>query len=289
MTLDGTSGGHTDILKRLSSPASIYFDSNVVFAGDSRTTVGYPSVEINASNIYMYGGQVSGGQANDGIRAGLLFSNDTAGPTNIRWWGVKIHGTGGTGILAGGGQNSAGTWIGSNNLDFDAEIWDICQQPQNDPHDVDGTGIHGIYVGNTSSDPPGTVMVNNSKFSIYSHDTKTCVGDVQMGQSVQNSEFWIRVANLPYFDSSHGGWTAARAMTPWVGSASPYSDKNITVHDVEAHNISGPVVFDEQLRSGPVTIEYGRGVNVLTWATAYSYYNGNPYQPNSNIIYQNVQ
>jgi hypothetical protein len=289
MNLDGCSGCHTDIFKRLSAPASIYFDSNVVFGGDSRTTVGFPSVEINATNIYMYGGQVAGGQANDGIRVGMINTSDTAGPNNVRWWGVKIHGTGGTGILAGGGKNSSGTWVGSNNLDFDAEIYNICQQPQNDPHDVDGTGIHAIYVGNTSSDPPGTIMLNNSKFSIYSHDTSTCVGDAQVGQSVQNSEFWVRVANLPYFDSAHGGWTAARALSPWTGASSPYNDKNIIVHDVEAHNISGPVVATDSLHSGPVTVEYGRAVSTLTWSTAKSYFNSNPFQPNSNIIYQDVK
>jgi len=288
LKIDGCAGCHTDIQKRLSSPASIYFDSNVVFAGDTNTTVGYYSVGIEAMNIYMYGGQVAGGQANDGIRVGPNFSAATAGADNVRWWGLKIHDTGGTGILAGGLKNSSGVWLGSNNIDIDAEIWNVCQQPQNDPHTVKGTGQHAIYVGNTSSDPPGAIMLNNSKFSIYSHDTSTCVGDAQIGQSVQNSEFWVRVANLPFADSA-GGWTAARAMTPWTGASSPYNDKNIIVHDVEAHNISGPVVATDSLHSGPVTVEYGRAVSTLTWSTAKSYFNSNPFQPNSNVIYQNIQ
>jgi hypothetical protein len=296
MNIDGcsTDSCHTVINKFLSSPASIYFDSNVIFKGDTRTTAGgFSSVYIDGSNINLYGGQIAGGQASGGLNVGPAFSNDTKGTSNIRWWGLKIHDVGGGGVLAGGEKNSAGVWLGSSNLDLDVETWNVGMQPQNDPHcnnnGVCGTGIHAIYIGSSPSDPPGAVLVNNSKFSVYSHDTTQCLGDAQVGQSVQNSEFWIRAENLSFINSSRGAWTAARAFTPWTQTVNSYTDQNITVHDVEAHNVIGPVVFTEALGSGPVTVEYGRGLNVLQTSQVQSYYNNNPYQPNSHITYQNVQ
>jgi hypothetical protein len=288
MTLDGCSSCHTVINKRLSSPASIYFDSNVVFAGDNRTSVGYASVYVDGSNINLYGGQIAGGTANGGLNVGPAFTSDTQGTSNIRWWGLKIHDVGGGGILAGGLKNSSGVWLGSSNLDFDVETWNVGTQPQLDPHTVKGTGVHAIYVGSTPSDPPGTVMVNNSKFSVYSHDTSKCVGDAQVGQSVQNTEFWIRAANLSFINTSYG-WSAARAFTPWNASVNSYTDKNITVHDVEGHNLTGPVVAADSLSTGPIVVEYGRGASVLTNSTANSYYSGNAFYKNSNITYQNIQ
>jgi hypothetical protein len=294
MTLDGCPTCHTAIDKKLTAPgASIYFDSNVVFGGDSNTNVGYESVGIHGSNISLYGGVIAGGQANAGLKIGPAYSSETVATTNIKWWGLKVHDVGGSGIYVGGEKNSAGVWLGASNIDIDAEVWAVSQQPQNDTHCANngscGTGNHALYAGGSPSDPPGVVMVNNSKFSIYEHDISQCVGDSQVGQSTQNSEFWIRANNLSFTDPTHGGWTAARAFTPWTGVSASTTDKNITVHDVEAHNVSGPVVFTESLGSGPVTVEYGRGVSVLTWSVANSYFSGNPYQPNSNVTYQDVQ
>jgi len=81
----------------------------------------------------------------------------------------------------------------------------------------------------------------------------------------------------------------SRLATFWNGAASTYNDANITVHDVEGHNISGQIVSTDSLSSGPITVEYGRAVNALTWSTANSYYSGKPFQPNSHVTYQNVQ
>jgi hypothetical protein len=289
MTLDGNVGGHTTINKFLSSPASIYFDSNVVFAGDTNNNViGWNSVYIDGANINLYGGTISGGTGNGGLKIGPGYSTDTQTVKNIKWWGLKIHDIGGTGVYVGGGRNGAGTFVGTDNIDIDAEAWNVGLNLASDPHSVNGTGLHAIYIGGTD-DPPGGVSVNHSKFSIYSHDTSTCVGDAQVGPATQNTEFWIRANNLSYYNTTNGGWTAARAFTPWTAGVNSYTNANITVHDVEAHNVTGPVVFTESLGSGPVTVEYGRGVNVLTWPTAYSYFKGNPYEPNNHITYQNVQ
>ena len=292
MKLAGCPSCTTNIVKHLSSPASIYFDSNVVFAGDSTTTkVGNSSVNVDASNIYMYGGQVAGGMANEGVRVGPSFGNDTQNVSNIRWWGLKVHDVGGGGVDSFGEKNTAGVFLGSDHLDFDIETWNLgLNSTVIDPHCQNGacgTGVHAIYIGG-GFEPPGMVYVNNSKFSVYTHDTADCVGDAQVGESVQNTELWIRGANLS-FTHPAGGWTAARVFTPWNGAASTYNDANITVHDVEGHNISGQIVSTDSLSSGPITVEYGRAVNALTWSTANSYYSGKPFQPNSHVAYQNVQ
>jgi hypothetical protein len=288
MTIDGKAGGHTTINKFLSSPASIYFDSNVVFAGDTNNNVvGWNAVYIDGANINLYGGTVAGGLGSGGIKVGPGYSTDTQTVKKIKWWGVKIHDVGGTGLYVGGGRNGAGTFVGTDNIDFDAEVWNVGLNYATDPHAVKGTGLHALYIGG-SDDPPGGVSVNHSKFSVYTHDTSKCAGDAQVGPATQNTEFWVRANNLSFYNTT-SGWTAARAFTPWTAGANSYTDANITVHDVEGHNLTGPVVFTESLGSGPVTVEYGRAVNVLTWSTANSYFGANPYQPNSHVTYQNVQ
>jgi hypothetical protein len=287
MTIDGCAGCHTLITKKVSAPgASIYFDSNVVFAGDTNTGFGYASVTVDATNISLYGGVIAGGQGGFGLDIGPQLSSDTGNVTNIKWWGLKVHDVGSTGIYSGGEQNSSGVWLGASNIDVDAEVWAVGQQPENDPHAVKGTGMHALYVGGSPADPPGTWQVANSKFSIYTHDTSTCVGDVQVGQSVSNTEFWVRAYNLSYVGSAN--WAAGYAFDLWTAAPSSYMDSNITAHDVEAYNTAGPTVVDSSLGSGPVTIEYGRATNVLTNPNAKGYYGGNAFGASKYVNYLNI-
>lgn len=289
MTLDGCAGCNTSVLKKLAAPgASIYFDSNVTFAGDTNTTVGYPAVFIDATNISFYGGVVTGGQAGDGVKIGPGLSTDTADVVGIKWWGLKVHDVGASGVYVGGNSIN-GKWLTTSNIDIDAEVWNIGLQQQNDSHSVKGTGLHALYVGGSNVDPPGGVSNSNSKFSIYSHDITLAVGDAEIGQAAQNDEFWVRVKNLSFAPTgTSNGWGAARAFTPWTASLNSFTDKNLILHDVEAINITGPVVVADSLGSGPITVEYGRGTSVLQNAAANSYFGGHAYQPNANMIYQDV-
>jgi hypothetical protein len=287
MTLDGCAGCHTLITKKLAAPgASIYFDSNVVFAGDTNTNGGYASVYVDATNISLYGGVIAGGQGGTGLNIGPVFSGDTANVTNIKWWGLTVHDVGGSGIYVGGEQNQSSVWLGTSNIDVGADVSAVGQQPENDPHAVKGTGLHAIYVGGSPADPPGTWQVSNSKFSIYSHDTSQCVGDAQVGQSVSSTEFWVRADNLSYVGSA--SWAAGYAFDLWTASPGTYTDKNITVHDIESYNTAGPTVTDSSLGSGPVTVEYGRATKALTNGPANTYYGGNAFGVSSYVAYQNI-
>jgi hypothetical protein len=287
MTIDGCAGCHTLITKKLAAPgASIYFDSNVIFAGDTNTSGGYASVYVDATNISLYGAVIAGGQGGFGLDIGPVFSNDTSNVTNIKWWGLTVHDVGSSGIYVGGSQNSSGTWLGTSNIDVDADVSAVGEQPQNDPHAVKGTGLHALYVGGSPSDPPGTWQVANSKFSIYTHDTSKCLGDVQVGQSVSNTEFWVHAYNLTYVGSAN--WAASYALGLWTAAPNNYMDSNITAHDLESYNTTGPTVADSSLGSGPVTVEYGRATQVLTNPNAKSYYGGNAYGASPYVTYQNI-
>jgi hypothetical protein len=257
-----------------------------VFAGDTSTSVGYAAVYVDATNINLYGGVIAGGQGGTGLNIGPVFSGDTSDVTNVTWWGLKVHDVGGSGIYVGGEQNSSGVWLGTSNVDVDAEVWAVGQEPQNDPHAVKGTGIHAIYVGGSPSDPPGTWQVANSRFSIYSHDTSQCLGDAQVGQSVSNSEFWVRSYNLTYVGSA--SWAAGYAFDLWTSAPGSYTDKNITVHELEAYNTAGPTVTASSLGSGPVTVEYGRATKVLTNGNANTYYGGKAFGTSPYVTYQNI-
>jgi hypothetical protein len=241
---------------------------------------------VDATNISLYGGVIAGGQGGFGLDIGPQLSSDTGNVTNIKWWGIKVHDIGSSGIYVGGEVNSSGVWLGASNVDVDAEVWAVGQQPQNDPHVVKGTGLHAVYVGGSPSDPAGAWQVANSKFSIYSHDTAKCLGDVQVGQSVSNTEFWVRASNLTYVGSTD--WAAAYAFDLWTAAPGSYMDKNITVHDVEAYNTAGPTVADSSLGSGPVTVEYGRATSVLTNSKANAYYGGKAFGVSKYVTYNDV-
>jgi hypothetical protein len=286
LTIDGCAGCHTLILKKLAAPgAKIYLDDNVVFAGDT-TIPGYAAVYVDATNISLYGGTIAGGQGGHGLQIGPVFSGDTSNVTNITWWGITIHDVGGSGIFVGGEQNRYGSWLGTSNIDVDADVSAVGQQPQLDPHTVKGTGLHALYVGGSSSDPPGIWQVANSKFSIYTHDTSQCAGDAQIGQSVTTTEFWVHAHNLTYTGTAT--WATGYALTLWTAAPGLYTNHDITVHDVESNTTTGPTVVDSSLGSGPVTIQYGRATNALTNPQAATYYAHNAFGTSPYVTYQNI-
>jgi hypothetical protein len=290
LTFDGCPGCTTTITRKLAAPgASIYFDSNVTFAGDTNVcpTPAYPSVLVDATNISLFGGvATSAGSGVAGIEISPGYSGDTVDVINIRWWGVKIHDVGGNGIYVGGSRNSAGTWLGTSNIDVDAEIWASGKLPQCDVHQVKGTGIHSAYIGGSPYDPPGTWMVQNSKFSLLEHDNVASVGDTQVGQSVYNTELWIRAYNQTYLGTTD--WAAGSAIGLWTAAGGSYMTRNVTFHDVESNNTKGPTVVTGSLGSGPVTVEYGRATNALTNPATYTYYGGKAFQANPYVTYQNI-
>ena len=234
-----TLSGEIVFAQKLSAPASIHFDSGVKFTGTAAGTM-LPAVWIHASNLYLYGGDVTG-QGNDCVRIGAA-SADTSGPTNIRWWGATIHDCGGTGF-----STQASTYPNSG-LDIAAEIWHAGQNLALDPHLEKGTGLHGAYIGGGNAPTSG-------RFAFYIHDQPTGAA-LQAGANLQNSDIWLRAERITFKSTSIAG--GGNALQLW-GS----NDKNITIHDLEANTLTGRAVETESLTAGTGNnVNYARATNV---------------------------
>jgi hypothetical protein len=232
-----TLSGEVVFGQKLSSAAEIHFDPGVYFTGAAAGTQ-LPAVWIHGSNLRLYGGDVSG-LGNDCVRVGAS-SSDTSGPTNIRWWGAKLHDCGGSGFSA-----QASTYPNSG-LDISVEIWKAGQNLALDPHAVKGSGLHGAYVGGGNAPTSG-------RFVFYVHDQSTGAA-VQAGANLQNSDLWIRAERLTWTGlAGYGG----NAFQPWGGN-----NKGVVVHDLEVSNTTGHAIFDESLTGGTVTVQYARAAGV---------------------------
>jgi hypothetical protein len=242
--------------QKLSSPAQIHFDSGVEFTGSAAGT-NNPAVWIHGSNLSLYGGDVSG-MGNDCVKVSAG-SADTSGPTNIRWWGLKVHDCGGSGFAAQGNNYP------NTNLDIQLEAWKWGQNLAIDPHAVKGTGFHGAYLGGGNAPTSG-------RFIVYAHDSQYGAG-VEAGSNLQNADLWERAANLTW---SGTVGMAGNAFQPW-GS----NNKNVVVHDLEASNITGYALFDESLTGGSGNVvQYARSSGV----------NASPvYQPSPFVVCQDCK
>jgi hypothetical protein len=242
--------------QKLSSPAQIHFDSGVYFTGSSAGT-NNPAVWIHGSNLSLYGGDVSG-MGNDCVKVSAG-SADTSGPTNIRWWGLKVHACGGSGFAAQGNKYP------NTNLDIQLEAWKWGQNLAIDPHAVKGTGFHGAYIGGGNAPTSG-------RFIVYAHDNQYGAG-VEAGSNLQNADLWERAANLTW---SGTVGMAGNAFQPW-GS----NNKNVVVHDLEVSNITGYALLDESLTGGSGNVvQYARSSGV----------NASPiYQPSPFVVCQDCK
>lgn len=232
-----TLSGEVVFGQKLSSPADIYFDPGVYFTGAAAGTQ-LPAVWIHGSNLRLYGGDVSG-LGNDCVKVSAS-SADTSGPTNIRWWGAKLHDCGGNGFSAQGANYP------NTGLDIQAEIWNAGQNLNLDPHAVKGSGLHGAYIGGGNAPTSG-------RFMFYVHDQPTGAA-VQAGSSLQNSDLWIRAERLTW--AGQAGY-AGNGFQPWGGS-----DQNVVVHDLEVSDATGHAILDESLTGGSVTVEHARASGV---------------------------
>lgn len=238
-----TLSGEVVFGQKLSSPADIHFDTGVYFTGAAAGT-SLPAVWIHGSNLRLYGGNVSG-LGNDCVKVSAS-SSDSSGPSNIRWWGVKLHDCGGNGFSA------QGAGYPNTNLDIQAEVWNAGRTLSLDPHAVKGTGLHGAYIGGGNAPTSG-------RFIFYVHDQPTGAA-VQAGSNLQNSDLWIRAERLTWAGTAG---MAGNAFQPWGGN-----DRNVVVHDLEVYDVTGHAVFDESLTGGSVTVQYARSSGV-TLSPAY--------------------
>lgn len=251
-----TISGQVIFGQKLSSPAEIHFDPGVYFTGTAAGTQ-LPSVWIHGSNLQLYGGDVRG-LGNDCVKV-MAASADTSGPTNIRWWGVKLHDCGGNGFSAQGNKYP------NSNLDISAEVWNAGQNLALDPHAVKGTGLHGAYIGGGDSPTSG-------RFVFDVHDQPTGAA-LEAGANLQNADIWLRAARLTW---SGTPGLAGNAFQPW-GS----SNKNVVVHDLEVTDITGHALFDESLSGGSGNVvQYARSTGVAASPV---------YQPSSYVTCQDCK
>lgn len=237
--------GQVTLGQKLAAPgAEIHFDSGVKFTGAAAGSR-LPTVWFKGSNLRLYGGEVTTANmgTNDCVRV-QAGTGDTSGPTNLLWWGVKIH------DCASNGFSAQGTNYPNTGLDIEAEVWNTGKDLSIDPHAEKGSGMHGAYIG-------GDAKVTSGKFVIYTHDQSTSAGGVQLGSNIQNSEVWVRAKNLNFVARQQ---TGANAVQFW-GS----NNSNVIVRNVEGINLQGRVVeTDGTSYAGKgITIEYGRGTNTL--------------------------
>jgi hypothetical protein len=223
--------------QKLSAPADIHFDAGVYFTGTAAGTK-LPAVWIHGSNLRLYGGDVSG-LGNDCVKVSAA-SSDSSGPSNIRWWGVKLHDCGANGFAA------QGAGYPNTNLDIQAEIWNAGRTLALDPHAVKGTGLHGAYIGGGNAPTTG-------RFIFYVHDQPTGAA-VQAGSNLQDSDLWIRAERLTW---SGTAGLAGNAFQPWGGS-----NKAVVVHELQVSDVTGHALFDESLTGGSVTVQYARASGV---------------------------
>jgi hypothetical protein len=187
----------------------------------------------------LYGGEVTNlGEDCVRIQAG---SRDPGGPTNIRWWGVKIH------DCAANGLSVQGSYYPNTGLDIAAEIWAAGQNLSLDPHAERGTGLHGAYLG-------GAATVSSGRFLLNVHDQPTGAA-VSIGANLQDSEVWIK-ANRITFQAVQQ--VAGNAVQLWSNH-----NKNIVIRDIEASALAGRVVETDALSAGTgLSVSYARASNV---------------------------
>jgi hypothetical protein len=217
--------GEVTMGQRLSAPASIYFDKGVRFTGPPDGS-NRPAIWLDASNLRLYGGEVSN-VAQDCVRV-QAGSADASGPTNIRWWGVRIHDCAGTGFSV------QGTFYPNTGLDIQADIWACGQNLNLDPHPEKGTGLHGVYLGGGSTVSSGT-------FVFYVHDQATGAA-VSIGPNLQSSRIWVEARRISF----HATYQVAGNAVQFWGN----NNSNVTVEDIQANELAGRVVETDGLTGG---------------------------------------
>ena len=238
-----TVSGETVIKNRLSSPAELDL-TGVKFVNSGGTNT--PAVWLNnASNLYIYGGDMStadtGGQ---GILVG--------GSQHVLWWGFTIHDTGSTGFAA---RAIGGV---TDHDDFQGTIWKVGQNLAWDPHAEKGSGLHGANLYDSADNNNFT----NNRFAFYAHDIPTgaCVefGDNSTTAIATGNVLYLKCVNATFVSQTQTGGNALQTwgLTAHVG---------LDVKYLEGDNLRGYAYHDAAISSGQnasgIATEYGRASN----------------------------
>ena len=206
-----------------------------------------PSVWIHdASNIWLYGGDVHGPAAGQPGAGGIAVYR----ASNIRWWGFHVHDVAhdGLDLFPVGGP--------IDGCDFQGEIDHWGGYVADDPHAEKGTGFHGANIADA-----GTGIVTNTRLALYVHDGPSGAG-VQIGAPsasgrISGVTLYLKAVNLTKRAQSQ---VAGNAVQEWgavpIGMRVPY---------LEADNIQGRANDGQGIYSGVsmagVRAEFGRATN----------------------------
>lgn len=119
-----------------------------------------------------------------------------------------------------------------------------------DPHAEKGTGVHGVYVGATATEPSPFKHVG----CVWAFDvvTQPMGNAVQCGGYVRDCVFVIRARDLRFNAQRQ---IAGNGLAPW-GQLD-----NVTVRWLEVEDASGRACDPNGLWAGSVTVEHGRARN----------------------------
>ena len=241
-------GGEFQISVNPSGPAEIDLGTgaNVVRFSYSGTSE-LPSVWIvKASNLRIFGGDIQGPPPGQLGAGGVIIYK----ATNILWWGFHIHDVAGTGL------GLAPVYGPITGCDLQGEIDHWGENPANDPHAENGTGVHAANV----ADVTGGVYTNN-RLALYAHDGPTGaaiqIGNPDATGQISGNTIILKAVNLTKVATSQ---VAGNALQEWGGVP-----MQINVPYLEAANLAGRAVdangvYDGVSQAG-VRIAYGRATN----------------------------
>src|SRR5262249_46316388 len=120
-----------------------------------------------------------------------------------------------------------------------------------DPHVTKGSGLHGAYIGVTSS----TGYSVSGTFILHVHDD-AWGGGVQLGPHLVNSEVQVRAENLTYSPPPNADGTGGNAIQAFGDSQS-----SVKITDVEASNVRRAVEasgLSSSVPAGTFAVSYGK-------------------------------
>ena len=206
-----------------------------------------PSVWIvKASNLRIFGGDIQGPPPGQLGAGGVTIYK----ATNILWWGFHIHDVAGTGL------GLAPVYGPITGCDLQGEIDHWGENPANDPHAENGTGVHAANV----ADVTGGVYTNN-RLALYAHDGPTGaaiqIGNPDATGQISGNTIILKAVNLTKVATSQ---VAGNALQEWGGVP-----MQINVPYLEAANLAGRAVDANGVYGGVsqagVRIAYGRATN----------------------------
>jgi hypothetical protein len=212
----------------------IHFDAACRLTGNKGT--GFPAVWVqNCSKLRMYGGDLTNPMGPGAI---------VDGNTDFAWWGFDIHDVGGTclgwrGLTRPSERADLRGTVSRNGMDFSL-----------DPHAEKGTGLHGVYTGNSPFPVSGNLFIE-------AHDLPAGAA-IEIGPRTHDTVIELDARRVTFQAQQQ---VAGNALQWWGDDI-----RNIRVPYVYGEDLAGRVsetngIYDTQ-PDGQITVEHGRSARV---------------------------